>query len=178
MKQWAAEIFSLLKAYFYWARMKWLLHMEYRFNFIFNSLGSLGWIAGTLITYRLIFNRVEVLAGWNWEQMLVLYGVYNLWWGLMVSFFNGGLNFAHLIRWGRMDRCLLWPGRSWFYASMKFDPETLVHFFTGVAIFAIALRGAEVVLQPVNLILFIVLLFNGLILVYFVSILFGATAFG
>jgi len=178
MKQWAIKDWiHSFRVYLVWARMVWLRHLEYRFDAITSSLGSLFWVLGTLIAYRLIFNRVSSLAGWSWQQMLVLYGIYNLWWGLMATFFNGGLRLAEHVRQGSLDKVLLWPGKAFFYASMKFEPVLLVHFLVGVIIFLFSLKVGEVSLKPINLLLTTGLIFNSFLLIYFISILFGITSF-
>lgn len=181
MRQWAInklrDWFHSFRVYLVWLRMRWLKHLEYRFNTLMNSLGSLFWVGGTLLTYHLIYQRVNSLAGWSWKEMLVLYGVYNLWWGLMIAFFNGGLNLGWRVRHGTLDKILLWPGKSFFYASMKFEPELLVHFLAGVAIFIISLKGAGVGFLASRFLLFGLLVFNSFLIIFFVSIIFGATSF-
>ncbi len=173
LKEWLHSF----RVYLVWLQMRWLRHLEYRFNAIANSFGSLFWVGITLLTYNLIFQKVDSLAGWSWNEMLVLFGVYNLWWGLMVTFFNGGLRIGERVRRGGMDKVLLWPGKAFFYVSMKFEPELLVHFLTGVIIFVISLNRVQINLSLFSFILFFVLLLNSLALIYFVSILFGSTAF-
>lgn len=165
------------RVYFAWVRMRWLLHLAYRFNVVFNSFSSLAWVAVTLIMYRLLFNQIEVLAGWSWEQMLILYGVYNFWWGLMVAFFNGGLGIGQKIRRGGLDKLLLWPGKTIFYATMKFEPELLLHSLTGAGILLIACREAAIQLPFSTLIFFSILLFHSFVLIFFIAILFGTTSF-
>lgn len=181
MRRWAIKSFKdwahSFRVYLTWARMVWLLHLEYRFNAIANSFGSLFWVLGTLVTYRLIFSQVNLLAGWSWQEMLVLYGIYNLWWGLMVTFFNGGLRLAEHVRRGSLDKVLLWPGKAFFYASMKFEPELIVHFLVGLIIFLFSLKTGGVSFHLVNLFLAIGLILNSFLLIYFVSILFGVTSF-
>jgi len=178
MKQWVInDWYHSFRVYLVWARMVWLRHLEYRFDTISGSFGSIFWVFGTLATYRLIFNRVSSLAGWSWQEMIVLYGLYNLWWGLMTAFFNGGLRLAEHVRRGSLDRVLLWPGKAFFYASMKFEPMLLVHFLTGVIIFVLALKTASISIGGINFLLAIILILNSLIIIYFISILFGLTSF-
>jgi len=181
MKQWVAERFKdwfhTLMVYFSWSRKMWLVHMEYRLNALLGSLGSIFWIGVTLLTYSFLFRRVKSLAGWSWPEMVLLYGVYNLWWGAMNTFFNGGLGISRKVRLGRLDKDLLRPGRSFFYAAMKFEPELLIHALTGVVIFIAAVRKIGLTFDALNLFLFTILLINSLLLVFFVAILFGSTAF-
>ena len=192
MKQWVIEKlsgawFSLklklkdwshtIRVYLIWAHKMWLVHLEYRLNVILGSLGSLFWMGVTLITYRLIFDQIDSLAGWSWAEMVLLYGVYNLWWGIMNTFFNGGLDISDGVRSGTLDKTLLMPGKSFFYAAMKFEPEILVHSLTGLIIFLIAAGNMGIAFNWLNSVLFIILLLNSFLLIFFVSILFGSTAF-
>ncbi len=165
------------RVYLVWARMIWLRHLVYRFNSIFNSLGSIFWVAGSLLMLNFIFQKVRSLAGWDWHSMLVLYGVYNLWWGVMVAFFNGGLAINWRVRRGSLDKIMLWPGKVFFYASMKFEPELLIHFLFGLIVLVAALIKSGLTISISNLGPFILLIFNSWLLVFFISIIFGATAF-
>lgn len=125
----------------------------------------------------LIFQGITSLAGWSWSQMLVLYGVYNLWWGVAVTFFNGGLNINWRVRRGNLDKILLWPGKAFFYASMRFEPELLVHFLFGLVVLVIALVRMGTGISLLNFLVFSILMLNSWALVFFVSIIFGSTAF-
>lgn len=165
------------KVYLIWMKMTWLYHLEYRFNAVINSSGSIFWLLVSLLTYHLIFRQIESLAGWSWNEMLILYGVYNLWWGLMVAFFNGGLRIAQHIRNGSLDRILLWPGSALFYAAMKFEPELLIHTLVGLALFIAACLKVGISFQLLNLFIFIILMINSFILIFFISSIFGSTAF-
>ncbi|MFH1561273.1 MAG: ABC-2 family transporter protein [Patescibacteria group bacterium] len=169
--------FHSFRVYPHWVKMRLLLHWQYRFDTVINSFGSLFWFLGTLLTLGIVYGQVDSLAGWDRSQMLILYGVYNLWWGLMVTFFNGGLAIGYRIRHGGLDKILLWPGRSFFYAAIKFEPEFIVHCLVGLFLFLGACWYSGVSLFLSNVLLFAVLLLVGLLLAFFVSIIFGATAF-
>ncbi|MBU2591954.1 ABC-2 family transporter protein [Patescibacteria group bacterium] len=181
MKQWVIEAkndwLHSFMVYLVWARMIWLRQLAYRFNSFFSSLGSIFWLAGSLLTLNLIFGKVHSLAGWDWQSMLVLYGVYNLWWGIMVAFFNGGLAISSRVRMGSLDKIMLWPGKVFFYASMKFEPELLTHFLFGLIVLIAALIRSGLSISISNLGPFIILMINSWLLIFFISVIFGATAF-
>jgi len=168
---------KFFRVYRVWVKMVWLYHLEYRFNAILNSFGSVFWLLGTLFIYRLIFSQVRVLAGWRWEDLLVLYGIYNFWWGMMSVFGIGGLRIAEHIRNGSLDRVLLWPGSGLFYAAMKFEPELLLHSFSGLLIFFLSFKAGGVILTVPHIFLFLVVLLNAFILIFFAAVIFGCTAF-
>jgi len=84
---------------------------------------------------------------------------------------------GQLVRQGSLDKFLLYPGKSFFYATMKFEPELLIHFLVGLSLFVYAWVQAGFQLQAINFLLFIILIANGLFIAYFVSIIFGITAF-
>jgi ABC-2 type transport system permease protein len=60
---------------------------------------------------------------------------------------------------------------------MKFEPDLLIHFLVGLSLFVYAWIQAGFQLQAINLLLFLILIANGLLIAYFVSMLFGITAF-
>lgn len=181
MKPWVTEKIAdwahTIKVYFVWIKKQWLVHTEYRANAFVSALGSVFWILVSLLTYNLIFAKITSLAGWSWQEMILLYGVYNLWWGLATGFFTGGLKISRKVRVEGLDKNLLWPGSPFFYVSMKFEPELLIHSATGIIIFFIALGKLSLAFNVYQWLLFLALLFNSLALIFFVSVIFGATAF-
>lgn len=166
-----------IKVFRIWVKMTWQRHLEYRFDAIAHSFGSLFWLGATIVLYLLVYRQLETIAGWTWQQMILLYGVYNFWWGIMVSLFNGGLVMGDKVRLGRLDKFLLYPGKAIFYSTMKFEPQILPHVLAGLGLFIYGIHNVALSTNFINWFIFSVLLINSLVIAYFVSIIFGATSF-
>ncbi len=165
------------KVYRVWVKMTWQRQLEYRFDTFAHSFGSIFWLTANFIIYYLVYQDINVIAGWTWSEMLLLYGVYNLWWGIMVSLFNGGLIMSEKVRFGKLDKFLLYPGKSIFYSTMKFEPQLIPHILAGAGLFIYALTKVEFSLNLINWLVFVFLVINSLGIAYFISVIFGSSAF-
>jgi ABC-2 type transport system permease protein len=177
MRRLATSFFHYLKVWLVYARLKLMRYFVYRGDFIFSSLGSVSWIMVTLITYRIIFSQVNQIAGWSWGEMVLLYGVYNLFWGIFVTFLSGGHDLGWQIRHGGFDTALLKPMNSIFSATLRVTPDTIVHIITGLLIFIFGIGESAIAITTINFVFFLILFINGLILGYFLGLVFGCSAF-
>ena len=109
--------------------------------------------------------------------MVVLYGVYNLFWGIFITFLSGGHSISSKIRYGGFDAALLRPLNKIFSATLSLYPDTISHVITGAIIFIYGLNVANISIPLVNYLLFSVLFINGLAMGYFLGLIFGCSAF-
>jgi ABC-type uncharacterized transport system permease subunit len=109
--------------------------------------------------------------------MVLLYGVYNLFWGIFVTFLSGGHALGWKIRYGGFDASLLRPINSIFSATLRFTPDTIAHIITGLLIFIFGLGQSGITISLVNFVLFLILFINGLVMGYFLGLIFGSSAF-
>ena len=177
MKQWATSLNHHLRVWMVFVRLQMIQFFVYRADFIFSSLGSVSWVVATLLTYKVIFGQVERMAGWSWGEMIVLYGVYNLFWGIFITVLSGGHSIGSKIRYGGFDAALLRPLNKVFSATLRFSPDFLVHIITGAIIFIYGLNVANIPIPLANYLLFSVLYINGLVMGYFLGLIFGCSAF-
>ncbi len=177
MKQWATSINHHLRVWIVFVRLKMIQFLVYRADFIFSSLGSVSWVVATLLTYKVIFGQVDQIAGWSWEEMIILYGIYNLFWGIFITFLSGGHSIGSKIRYGGFDAALLRPLNNIFSATLRFSPDFIVHIFSGSIIFIYGLNVANISVPLLNYLLFSVLFINGLAMGYFLGLIFGCSAF-
>ncbi len=92
--------------------------MEYRLNFWFAAVSSLGGLAGSLFGLSLFYRGDYQFAGWSWEESLLLVGIFTLLEGIATTFLAGSLGkiFKHVEQ-GTLDFILLKPISSQFWLS-------------------------------------------------------------
>ncbi len=93
--------------------------MEYKFNFILQTVGmivnDIFWIA----LWWFLFTRFGDINGWVFKDMILLYSILSVSFGLANSFFNGARKLQKTITDGRLDYYLVLPKNILFHASLK-----------------------------------------------------------
>ncbi|OUC13341.1 MAG: ABC transporter permease [Alkalinema sp. CACIAM 70d] len=108
--------------YFQLIRLFWSTaisaELEYRMNFIFSALTSLGGLAGSLFGLFLFYGQGYHFQGWSWEEALIVVGIFTFLKGFSTAFLAANLNriVKHVER-GTLDFVLLKPISSQFWLS-------------------------------------------------------------
>jgi ABC-2 type transport system permease protein len=94
--------------------------LEYRLNFVIASLSSLGNLIGSLFSLFLFYRTGYTFQGWNWEEALVLLGIFTLLQGFSATFLVPNLNrIVEQVQQGTLDFVLLKPIGSQFWLSTR-----------------------------------------------------------
>lgn len=92
--------------------------MEYRANFILAALTSLGNLAGSLFGLFLFYRTGYTFEGWQWEEALIVLGIFTLLQGFSSTFLAPNLNsIVNYVQQGTLDFVLLKPISSQFWLS-------------------------------------------------------------
>jgi ABC-2 type transport system permease protein len=155
----------LFKLFF---RLGVLAQIEYRINFLLHCFEAAVQLASGLSVLWVIFSQTPTIAGWTWNELLVVMGLYFLGYGLV------GLTIAPSIRefmfdvWkGNLDFLLIKPENHQFLASVrKVMFWNVVETLIGVVIVVVALvrLGADVGVE--RALLFMMALAAGGMLIY------------
>jgi ABC-2 type transport system permease protein len=89
--------------------------LEYRLNFFFASIVSLGGLIGSIFTLSLFYHGGYTFAGWRWEEALVVVGFFTMLEGVFNVFLTG--TFDRYVQDGTLDFILLKPISSQFWLS-------------------------------------------------------------
>jgi ABC-2 type transport system permease protein len=93
---------------------------EYRVDFFAQLLVSLLQMGTEVLTASVIFYRAPTLAGWNFNEVLALLGVYHLVTGFIATFVAPNMRqLMEDVRKGTFDYVLLKPVSSQFHASIR-----------------------------------------------------------
>lgn len=143
-------------------RYSFMTLLEYRLDAIMGFGGSLLYSVGSLLFLRFLLSKINLVAGWDFYDMVLLYGVGQVWAYLYFAFSNPSLyHFNDLTSNGDMDFILLKPMNSMFLATLrKIDFVALVALIQPVAIIAYALssKNYEISLVSVSVAVFSVIL--------------------
>ena len=114
--------------------------MQYRVDFLVQGALALFWTTWSLVPIAVVYGRRSSIAGWSFEESLVVVG----WFLVMKSILEGAVNpsltnVVEHIRKGTLDFVLLKPADAQFLVSTtKFAPWRIADAIAGVVIFAIA----------------------------------------
>lgn len=150
--------------------------LEYRVNFAFATLGSLGSLAGSLFSLFLFYQGGYTFQGWSWEEALVVLGVFTLLQGFSSTFLAPNLNqIVKQVQQGTLDFVLLKPISSQFWLSMRtVSPWGLPDLIFGCILIGYA--GTRLGVASSAYALSVVPLLFGLLSLYSLWFMLGATS--
>lgn len=110
--------------------------LEYRLNFFFAALSSVGGLAGTLFSLSLFYQNGYNFQGWKWQEALMIVGVFTFLEGFSSTFLASNLNrIVKHVQNGTLDFVLLKPVSSQFWLSFNsFSMWGLPDMLFGLAI--------------------------------------------
>jgi ABC-2 type transport system permease protein len=94
--------------------------LEYRLNFVFATLSSLGGLAGSLFSLFLFYRKGYNFQGWQWQEALIVVGIFTFLEGFSSTFLASNLNrIVRHVEQGTLDFVLLKPVSSQFWLSFN-----------------------------------------------------------
>ena len=173
------SLLSYLRIWLASARYSIVRTMMFRFDFFLWAMVELLWMSVNLLMIAVIYRHTDSVAGWNKYEMLLLVGTAMLIQRFVMGFFWSNLfELGRNIRTGHFDFFLAQPGSPLFMASTrKLDPDGLVNSL--VAMGVVAYAGHKLGLHPgaLNIVLYALLLFCGLMIHYSVLVIVAALTF-
>lgn len=142
--------------------------MAFRINFIVTMLTGSMWFLMNLMMFSVVFSHVNVVAGWTKYEVFFLLGVSHVILRLFGTFFMRNLmQVPDIIRTGEMDFYLIKPVNTQFLISTRYTSfDSLADTLVGFALMGYAGWQLNVQVTPANLLLFGVLVLNGVALYY------------
>ena len=116
--------------------------MQYRLDFLVQGGLAVFWAGWSLVPIVVVFGNRKGVAGWSFEEALVVIG----WFMVMKGVLEGAVNpslaaVVEHIRKGTLDFVLLKPADAQFLVStQKFAPWRIIDVVGGIAVFAVAFR--------------------------------------
>lgn len=160
-------------------RMSLALGAQYRLNFLLDGAVTLAGTAAGLVPLWVAFTGRATVAGWSFEEMLVVMG----WFTLLRGVLDGGVHpsltaVVEQIRMGTLDFVLLKPADAQFLVSTaKFEPWKVADVLAGLGIFAWAFTRMGRAPAPHHVLGALALLLCAVVVLYSLWILVIAAAF-
>jgi ABC-2 type transport system permease protein len=150
--------------------------LEYRLNFLFAAISSLGGLIGSLFGLSLFYRNSYQFAGWNWEQSLLLVGVFTFLEGIATTFLAGSLGkiYKHVEQ-GTLDFILLKPVSSQFWLSThSLSIWGIPDILFGLSVILYA--GSKLGLGPMNYLAGILPIVSAIMILYSIWFMMSATS--
>jgi len=150
--------------------------LEYRLNFLIAALSSLTALSSSLFGLFLFYRTGYRFQGWSWEEALIVLGIFTLLQGASATLLTPNLNrIVNHVQDGTLDFVLLKPVSSQFWLSTRtVSPWGLTDVFFGMVIIVYA--GTRLQLSPVSYLWGLVPLLLGLVSLYSLWFMLGATS--
>jgi ABC-2 type transport system permease protein len=135
------------------ARAQARSQMQYRFNFAAMIISMVLTYGGQFVNLFWVTERFKTIGGWRLEEVVLLYSMAILAWGVAVSFFFNLQGFEEQIRSGTFDRALLRPMNPLLHVLGSQSPiGGIGQFVFSIAAFTFAFNATGLSLTPVKLI--------------------------
>jgi ABC-2 type transport system permease protein len=153
--------------------------MQYRLDFLVEGALALFWTGWSLVPLLVVFGRRSGVAGWTFEEALVVIG----WFLVMKGILEGAVNpslaaVVEHIRKGTLDFVLLKPADAQFLVStQKFQPWRAADVVGGLVVFAAAFHRMGRAPTPAHVATAVLLLACAALILYSLWILVISAAF-
>jgi ABC-2 type transport system permease protein len=153
--------------------------LQYRVEFLGEGALALFWSLWSLVPLLVVFGHRPAVAGWTFEEALVVMGWFTLMKGVLEGAVNPSLaSVVEHIRKGTLDFVLLKPADAQFLVSTaKFEPWRVVDILAGLAVFAVAFHRMGRAPAAAHVAAALALLFCAAITLYSLWILVVSAAF-
>ncbi len=150
--------------------------LEYRLNFLIATLSSLTNLIGSIFGLFLFYRTGYTFEGWNWQEAVVVLGMFTLLQGFSATFLVPNLNrIVQQVEQGTLDFVLLKPISSQFWLSARtISPWGLPDLLFGAIIIIYA--GTQLGLGIRNYLVSAIPILFGLIILYSLWFMLGATS--
>lgn len=168
-----------VRLFFIQLRASLQLAMAYRVDVLFEGLTALFWSATTFVPLFVAFHQDRPVAGWTFDESLVILGLFLL----LKSVLEGAVNPSLLsvvehIRQGTLDFVLLKPADAQFLVSTsKFQPSASVGLLGAGTLLTIAFVRLGFLPSLTGILIALALLVTALVLLYSIWIMVISAAF-
>lgn len=153
--------------------------MQYRVDFLVEGALAVFWTGWSLVPLLVVFGNREGVAGWSFEEALVVIGWFMVMKGVLEGAVNPSLaSVVEHIRKGTLDFVLLKPADAQFLVStQKFQPWRVIDALAGVTVFVVAFHRLGRWPEPAHVLAAVLLLGCAALILYSIWILVVSAAF-
>lgn len=168
-----------LKFFMRMLKLSFLRDVEYRANLYAMMVSGLIWVLIPLILFKAIYLNIDSIAGWGWEDMLLLIGSYTIIDSIMMFLLINNMNQLQSdIMDGSLDQLLTKPIDSQVYVSFKsLNYSQLFNVVPGVFMIVYVFLTTSREIDLVTIFLYVIYLIFGMVLYYSIWFIWTALAF-
>ena len=168
-----------LKIYFAYTTQYLKTLMTYRIDFIFGLIGFFLLQTCGVVFVTLIFDSIPQLEGWNFHQVLFIYGLAQIPRGLDHIFTDNLWIYAYwAISQGEMDRILLRPINPLFQVIMeRFQLDGIGELLIGIVLLVYAATNLAIDFSVIQILLLILLVISGTLVITSIKLITCSIAF-
>ncbi len=151
--------------------------LEYKTNIIIDLITANLSLIGSIFLLSIFFQNTTDLGGWNFEQALIIQGIYTILNGITNTWFNPNLTeIVNHIREGTLDFVLLKPIDSQFYISLKkINPSGILEIIFGILLLIYCIKINEISINISFLILCLITIGCSICILYSLWFLISTT---
>ena len=160
-------------------RVAWMTALQYRSNFVIELIMTLFWLGWTVLPLVFVFGHRTGIAGWTFDQSLVVTGFFVMLQGLEEGLVDPNLrNVVEQVRQGTLDFVLLKPIDAQILVSFsRTVPAKIVHVIGGAALTVYAAQRLDHVPGAADIALSLTLLASGTMAMYGLWLMVVSTSF-
>lgn len=153
--------------------------LQYRGNFVASLIGTLFWMATSLLTLALFFRHTTRLGGWDFWEVVVLLGVFNMLTGVIEAVLRPGIGaLVEQVRNGALDLVLVRPVDAQLYSSLRrLDVWRFTDVALGLGLTLYALVRVGRMPLPVQMLAFVAAMGSAVAVVYAIWVTIMSLAF-
>mgnify|MGYP001611843183 FL=1 len=157
-----------LRVYFAALRLEVVHRIQYRADFIVGLFVNVGWTGLSLIFISALFGNIKSLAGWSYNEMILVLGLYRFADGIINFLFYRSLKqFSKDIRRGNFDMLMTKPVNLQFFLSIRFPALTdFSQGLVGLGLVFYSLNRLQVTISPLQFLSFLAIFVCGIIFHY------------
>ncbi len=139
---------------------------QYKLDAVLRSLAVFLREATGIIAIYFTLLKFNSLNGWNQKEMLFLYSLVFLSYGILIVFFTGLRDFSQYIHSGKFDRFLLRPQGLLFQIIISNSDwfAAIGHGGLGLVLFIISANSVGIVWNPVTVVYYVLALIGGVLI--------------
>lgn len=117
-------------------RIAWMTALQYRSNFVAEAVMTLFWLGWTVAPLFFVFHQRGTIAGWTWDEALIVTGFFVTLQGLLEGIVDPNLRgVVEHVRKGTLDFVLLKPHDAQLLVSVsRTVPAKIFHVLGGVGL--------------------------------------------
>jgi len=138
-----------LKVYKKFLHTSFASELEYKTNLLVDLITAILSLIGSIFLLSIFFQNNVSIGGWDFEQALIIQGIYTILNGITNTWFNPNLTeIVKHIREGTLDFVLLKPIDSQFFISLKkINPSGFLEIMLGFCLLLFCIKINQIALN-------------------------------